>query len=419
MNNVKDFGAVGDGIANDTAAIQKAIDAGGTVYIPGGTYRIGSIYLRSNGGLELANDAVLIGSTEPDDYNKKNFCQQDYEPTACGFTGKHLIIAVEQENIFIRGGKIDGNARNIIKDHTVTGDFKGGPQWPFKQWHPAQMIYICECQNVRLNDSTYFDSPAWACFLHGCCDVHVDGITIRNSPYVPEDDGIDVDCCSNVVVSNCDICVGDDAFTLRSSYTKKLKKYRPCEFVTVSNCIFRSYYAHAIRVGVGDGEIRHCQFSNIICHSSHMAIHINPKYSDTASGVEIHDIAFRNFHIDVEQFVFVRLDYKFVEKPFEKSAGNITFENIDGYIKHPSMLKGNGIGSLSDIRFANINLMVKGKKEIPENTRLFCMIEGTDGAFELENVRNVTFSNVNIKYEHPELWQADIIERNCENIVRK
>ena len=68
MNNVRDFGAVGDGIANDTAAIQKAIDAGGTVYIPGGIYRTGTLRLRSKGGLELAPEAVLLVSPDPADY---------------------------------------------------------------------------------------------------------------------------------------------------------------------------------------------------------------------------------------------------------------------------------------------------------------------------------------------------------------
>ena len=52
MRNVKDYGAVGDGVSLDTKAIQKAIDLGGTVYIPEGIYRVGTLYLRSNGGPE-------------------------------------------------------------------------------------------------------------------------------------------------------------------------------------------------------------------------------------------------------------------------------------------------------------------------------------------------------------------------------
>ena len=58
MNNVREFGAIGDGIAKDTAAIQKAIDAGGIVYFPPGFYLSGTIYLRSNGGLDFAPGAV-------------------------------------------------------------------------------------------------------------------------------------------------------------------------------------------------------------------------------------------------------------------------------------------------------------------------------------------------------------------------
>ena len=77
MRNIRDYGAVGDGIRLDTKAIQTAIDAGGMVYLPAGTYRTGTLYLKSNGGLHLAPGAVLVASHHRQDYNADDFCPQN------------------------------------------------------------------------------------------------------------------------------------------------------------------------------------------------------------------------------------------------------------------------------------------------------------------------------------------------------
>ena len=91
MRNVKDYGAVGDGVSLDTKAIQKAIDLGGTVYIPEGIYRVGTLYLRSNGGLHLAAGATLLASHERKDYNSDDFCVQNVVSASEKVTGAHLI----------------------------------------------------------------------------------------------------------------------------------------------------------------------------------------------------------------------------------------------------------------------------------------------------------------------------------------
>ena len=82
------------------------------------------------------------------------------------------------------------------------------------------------------------------------------------------------------------------------------------------------------------------------------------------------------------------------------------------------MLRGNGVGSIRDIHFTNVRLNVDGKLEIPETSRNFCMIEGTDGVFELNQVRDVTFTNLNLKYEHPEAWKTDIAQQECTGVTR-
>ena len=104
MNNVQDFGAVGDGIHKDTTAIQAAIDLGGIVYFPPGIYLSGTLFLRSNGGLDLDPGAVLLASPDKDDYNADDFCPQNRVFASEQVSGAHFITAVEQHNISIRGG---------------------------------------------------------------------------------------------------------------------------------------------------------------------------------------------------------------------------------------------------------------------------------------------------------------------------
>ncbi len=418
MNNVRDFGAVGDGIANDTRAIQTAIDAGGTVYIPAGTYPTGTLYLRSSGGLLLDDAATLIASTDPADFSQKDFCEQEMGSGVGDGNNAHLIVALEVHDVFVRGGRFDGNARSFFPPGVEPDrSIPCGPCYPNPPWRPQQLFFICECENVRLSDFTIVDAPCWGCFLYGCEYVHVSRLTIRNSPFIHEDDGIDIDCCRFVTVSDCIIDVGDDALTLRGC-SKMLKTPRPCEYVTVTNCILKSAYAHAVRVGVGGGIIRHCQLNGIVCHGSRAAIHINSKYSSKSSGVEIHDLAFRNFQVDVQMLVFLTLDYKFVrETRSEKNIRDIVFSNISGSISLPSQIRGNGVGKVERIAFENVKLHVTGKYEIPDTTRKFLVVKDTDGAFELEHVKSCEFLDVRLDYDHPEIRKCDVAAFDCGEIT--
>ena len=417
MQNARDFGAVGDGITNDTVALQRAIDAGGIVHIPAGTYVTGTLYLRSHGGLDLDRHAVLRASLRPEDYCPPNFCPQMTGNRTCGQHGGHLIVALEQEDITIRGGLFDGLGRRFISDHTISHHFTGGPQWICTPWHPQQCLFFCECKDVRLEDVAIEDTTGWACFLYGCQNVRVSRLRITNSPFISEDDGLDIDCCSDVTVEDCVIYAGDDALTLRGC-VKSLKQPRVCERISISNCTLSSFYAHAIRVGVGSGEIRDCQFDNIRVIGGHAAIHINSKYSDLSGGVFIHDIAFRNMDIDADQLAFIRLDYKFVhEAPADTTISNILIDNVSGHVFYPSMLYGNGVGDIHDITFQNISLIVNGNADVPENTRKFIMVDGTEAPFELTRVHDIHFKDVALTYDHPEAWLKNIAEHDCHGIT--
>ncbi|MBO4303258.1 MAG: glycoside hydrolase family 28 protein, partial [Lentisphaeria bacterium] len=231
MHNVKDFGAKGDGRTKDTAAIQKAIDAGGIVHFPPGVYLSGTLYLRSGGGLDLETGATLLASPDKEDYNADDFCPQNNVFVKEHVSGAHFIIAVEQKDIVIRGGGvIDGNRQafmNEIWDEHPT-------VFKFPEWRPGQMVYFCECENIRISDVELNNAPYWTLFLHGCERGTIHGVRIWNDSKTHNGDGIDIDCCRYVTVSDCIIHSGDDCITFRGD-DRKLKKKRPCEYITVTN----------------------------------------------------------------------------------------------------------------------------------------------------------------------------------------
>jgi hypothetical protein len=150
---------------------------------------------------------------------------------------------------------------------------------------------------VRVQDVSLVDSPYWTLFFLGCEDVHVRGLSITNPPGTRNGDGIDIDCCRNVTVSDCTVFTGDDSLTIRGN-PRALGNPMPCENVTVTNCVFASP-CNAIRVGVGEGWIRNCSISNIVVPQARTGIGIMCRYSDRMPrGTRIESVAFSDFTMD-------------------------------------------------------------------------------------------------------------------------
>src|SRR5579883_868179 len=112
--NVRDFGAVGDGHAKDTAAIQRAVEAaaqagGGTVFLPAGKYLSGSIHLESNLTIDVDAGATLLYSPDPAD---SPLVESRWEDTTA-YTHGPLLYANGKENIAVTGrGTINGQGEN-------------------------------------------------------------------------------------------------------------------------------------------------------------------------------------------------------------------------------------------------------------------------------------------------------------------
>lgn len=418
MQNVIDFGAKGDGKTLDTAAIQAAIDAGGEVYFPKGVYITGTLYLQSNGGLNLSSGAVLRASHNREDYNADDFCPQNRVFVSESVTGAHLITAVNKKNIFIKGeGVIDGDSHYWVNESNKE---EGAETFLPNPERPGQMIFLCECQNVSITDVNLRNGSYWHLFLHGCEDVKIRGINIKGEIHQYTNDGIDLDCCQRVTVSDCNIEVGDDALTLRG-YDEPLLSSRTCEDVVINNCVLRSYNAFAIRIGVGEGYIRNCSFSNLAIHGSNHAIGITSRFSpQRANGVKVENISFNNVTAKVRRFFEIRTNNRDGFPPFENECyiRNINISNVFAECEVSSYIYSYEKGKVYDVNFQNVNMLYGGVGPAPErNTEGVWGCLSTENAIEIHDSEKITFKNCSIKFKDTATgWKKELELFNSRQI---
>lgn len=420
MQNVRDYGAVGDGKTLDTAAIQSAIDAGGEVYFPSGVYRTGTLYLKSHGGLRLGAGAVLLASTERADYNADDFCEQNAVFASEFVTGAHLIVAVEREDIFICGeGTIDGNGRYWMNETKRSGESRiCAPNAE----RIAQMLFLCECQNVRISGVTLRNAPYWHLFLHGCEDVQLHGLRIFGNRLQYTNDGIDLDCCRRVTVSDCIIETGDDAITLRAN-DKRLKTKRACEDITVTNCVLSSYCDYAIRVGVGAGTIRNCLFSNLRIRESNIGIGFTAYFALYRSGMaaSIENLRFDNLLIDAGRPIEIRVASQDDCPPALNYAylRDIDFRGVYARGSRNNKIYGFENSKLSDIRFSDCRFVCTGNGGISNPTDELGRHDRQtdDSLFMLRDAENIEFRACRFEFS-PDVsgWEHTLSGVRCKNV---
>lgn len=234
--NVRHFGAKGDGVHLDSKAINAAIDTavangGGTVLLPAGTYLSGSIRLKSNIELHLEAGAVLLATQDKAAYDESEpFDFPEYQDGGHTYFHNSLIWAEGQENVSITGrGMIDGKGLTK-KDTEKGGQVQGGSIGT-----GDKAIALKQCRNILIRDITIYRGGHFAIIVTGCERGHIDNVTIDTNR-----DGIDIDCCKYLSVTNCKVNTpSDDAIVLKSSYA--LKRAVATEHILINNCLVTGY----------------------------------------------------------------------------------------------------------------------------------------------------------------------------------
>ena len=310
--DVQTFGAKGDGKANDTQAIQAAIDAaakvgGGEVYLPAGTYISGSIFLKDNIDFHLEKGATLLGSTNRVDYaapetlSPLNFPPWPSESSSSA----HLVICRERKNVTVRGpGCIDGQAKAFL----VSSDGKVYDQ-DCIPWRPSQMLWFAQCEDVRVLNLEIAHSTQWGCFFHGCNRVEMRGCRVHNNRFcrgtfhTHNGDGVDIDSCHDVLIAGCDIDAADDAITLRALPWGPMRN-QDCSQIRVKNCRL-SADCDAIRLGVGIGCVRDVEISNVTIHETRIAFNFVSSWDPKTRGCSFENIRIANCSVDCARFLYI------------------------------------------------------------------------------------------------------------------
>jgi mannan endo-1,4-beta-mannosidase len=381
--SVRKYGAKGDGHTPDTRAIGKAVAAcvkagGGTVYVPAGKYVTGTIRLFSNINLYLAPGAVLLATEDNNDYG----LQTDYGFSGSGAGGKKLglVFADRAENVSITGtGVIDGRSELFMYRDSVQVSSPGDSRYTRQgaaymnapegkaeaplMWkgqfaeRPGTEIIFHACKRVLVRDITIRNANDWSMDLNNCDDAKVLGISIDNNLSVPNSDGVDMYDSKNVIISDCDIRVGDDAIAVVS--TSNLK---------VSNCSLCSRSC-GIRVGYNgfnDNNSGNLLFDNIRIMGSNRGIGIFQRRKGN-----IENMLFSNMIIDTRLYPGQWWGHG---EPVHISAlpglgskevgtiSNIRFTNIIARGEEGIVLYGSPESELKDIRFENVQLtLARGK----------------------------------------------------------
>ncbi len=293
--SILDYGAIPDGKSLSTRAIQSAIDdcaqkGGGVVEFPAGRFVSGTFYMKSFVTLHLASGAILAGSKNLDDYPVTISKIRSYTDN---YTCRSLIYGENTEHTGITGdGVIDGNGGSFqVSGERVRKDlFESYKARPY-------LIRFINCRNIRIQDITLKDSPMWVQHYLVCSNLVISGITVK-SKVNSNNDGIDIDACNDVRISDCSISSGDDAIVLKSTCD------RICRNVTVTNCVLNSD-CNAFKLGTeSNGGFQNICFSNSVIHHTRLA----GIALETVDGGITENVTVSGINMDsVECAIFVRL----------------------------------------------------------------------------------------------------------------
>jgi hypothetical protein len=413
--NIRKYGACGDGVTDDTVAVQTAIDrcsraGGGRVLCPAGTYFIHPLVLRSGVDLHLEKECVLQGSSDPAHYT--DWQSERIVTELAPYNAKYLLVAEDETDLSLTGKGIIRGSGPAFYDVSQ----KNGLFWQIRDGaqRPGRMIWLIRCRNVTIEEISLHDSPAWTLWLLGCENVRVHNADFESPFEEINADGIDVDSCRDVQITNSRFCNGDDCIVLRAK-NQALREVKPCENVRVDNCTLQSN-CNAIRVSYSrDGTVRNAAFTNInisrsrrgiICQipssrstiagrvfeNGHFVDDGTPDFTNAAPHPVVENLSFSNISVQALLPIWFYLD----DDAVARRVTNVCFENLELIAPTTSVFKGNRNTPLENISLRNVRVTLQNAQSFWGSTP---DLEEKAAVFQFKHCCNVTLENLIIEGE--------------------
>lgn len=465
--DVRRFGARGNGNTLDSPAINRAIGAaaragGGTVVVPAGRYLCFSIRLKDNVTLMLGAGAVIVAADpdrHPGGYDApENYMAEQFQDFGITHVHNSLIYADGASNIAIVGrGMIHGDG--LDRAEPVGARWHGSEGWESPRslgLTPKQAalrdpreramigrgnkaIGLINCHNVQLRDFTILQGGHFGVIAHGVTNMTIDALTIDT-----DRDGIDIDCCRDVRVTDCVVnAAKDDAIVLKSSYA--LGRKILCEDVSVIGCKTSGYAMGSLldgtyrrsdydapdklgplgRIKLGtesDGGFRNILISNCTCDSSR-GILIGIVDGGTLEDVVVSDVVLRD---PVNHPLFVHLSDR-GRAPAGTGIGSIRRVRFSGIevsgadYRYPCGVAGLPGHLIEDISFTDVHVASAGGGTVADAARTpeerptaseEVSFMGTLPAFGFygRHARRLTLRNVDFATEAPDARPAVVLD---------
>jgi polygalacturonase len=344
LYRIEDFGAVANDGSDALPAIRAAIrlankQGGGRVVIGEGTWFCkGPIHLLSQIDLHLEEGAVLVFSDDPEDYLPQVLTR--WEGTEL-FNYSPFIYAYQAVNVSITGeGLLDGNVAETFgtwRAHQNPAKKKlrrmGADQLPVYQrvfgegdYLRPSMIQFFSCTQVKVEGVSIKDSPFWVVHLVACHNAVVRGIEVDSR--ILNNDGVDIESSSNVLVENCRFTTGDDSIVIKSGRDQDgWRLGRPSERIVIRNNYMEGHNALAIGSEMSGG-VRHVFMENNQLGSVRGSLYF--KSNEDRGGV-VENIHIRNITVEksAKPLIQFRTDYKGIREGGSPPLfRNISIENV-------------------------------------------------------------------------------------------